>query len=102
MLEDRAKKASLKKAKRPFYGPADKNATKIAVGIVAYEGAGPESMRRWYSQADARNDPKLLEEVLDFIRNHEAKSGGMMDRIIGCPREEGIDYPEGGLCRSCP
>jgi hypothetical protein len=47
MLEDREKKASLKKAKRPFYGPTDKNATKIAVGIVAYEGAGPESMRRW-------------------------------------------------------
>ncbi len=56
MLEDRAKKALLKKAKRgvagypaaavAFYGPTDKNATKIAVGIIAYEGAGPEPMRR--------------------------------------------------------
>ena len=24
------------------------------------------------------------------------------DRIIGCPHEEGIDYPEGQACPQCP
>jgi hypothetical protein len=24
------------------------------------------------------------------------------DRIIGCPHEEGIDYPEGEICMKCP
>jgi len=26
----------------------------------------------------------------------------MTDRIIGCPHEEGIDYPEGQKCAQCP
>jgi hypothetical protein len=26
----------------------------------------------------------------------------MADRIIGCPHEEGIDYPEGEECPLCP
>jgi len=24
------------------------------------------------------------------------------NRIIGCPHEEGIDYPEGDVCPKCP
>ena len=24
------------------------------------------------------------------------------DRIIGCPHEEGLDYPEGSKCPQCP
>jgi hypothetical protein len=30
------------------------------------------------------------------------KSVVMPDRIIGCPHEEGIDYPEGESCPQCP
>jgi hypothetical protein len=26
----------------------------------------------------------------------------MTDRIIGCPHEEGIDYPDGQKCPQCP
>jgi hypothetical protein len=26
----------------------------------------------------------------------------MVDRIIGCPHEEGIDYPDGAECPECP
>jgi hypothetical protein len=26
----------------------------------------------------------------------------MPDRIIGCPHEEGIDYPLGSTCPLCP
>jgi hypothetical protein len=26
----------------------------------------------------------------------------MVGRIIGCPHEEGIDYPEGSMCPKCP
>lgn len=26
----------------------------------------------------------------------------MTDSILGCPHEEGIDYPEGGSCPQCP
>jgi hypothetical protein len=26
----------------------------------------------------------------------------LADRIIGCPHEEGVDYPEGQSCPRCP
>lgn len=117
MLRDRAKKALTKKAKKgfggypvatvAFYGPTDKKATKLVVGILAHEGAEAEPMRKWFSGADIRNDPVALEEALGFIREHQAKSVVMVERIIGCPHEEGIDeegidYPEGEACPQCP
>jgi len=114
MLKDRAKKALIKKSKKgfagypvatvAFYGPNDKKATKLVVGIVAHEGAQAEPLSKWYSEAetDLRNDPQVLEQALSFIREHEAKSIAMADRIIGCPHEEAIDYPEGEACPQCP
>ncbi len=112
MLKDRAKKALTKRAKKgfrghpvatvAFYGPTDKKATKLVVGILAYEGADAEPLRKWHSAEDLRNDHVVLEEVLSFVREHEAKSIVMLERIIGCPHEEGIDYPEGESCPQCP
>lgn len=48
-----------------FYGPTDKEATKLVVGIVATEGAKAESMRKWFSEADLRKNPSVREEALD-------------------------------------
>jgi hypothetical protein len=33
---------------------------------------------------------------------HGAKPVVMSDGIIGCPHEEGIDYPDGQVCPQCP
>jgi hypothetical protein len=49
-----------------------------------------------------RNDHDVNEEILKFIRSHEVKSVAMPDRIIGCPHDEGVDYPEGSTCPQCP
>jgi hypothetical protein len=84
-----------------YYGPTDKKATKVAVGIIANKGADPEPMKSWFSYADARNDALIMEEILAFIAAHNAKTVAMLDRIIGCPHQEGIDYPDGGECREC-
>jgi hypothetical protein len=35
-------------------------------------------------------------------KENEAKSVVMADRIIGCPHEEGVDYPDGSKCPQCP
>jgi len=40
--------------------------------------------------------------MLRFVREHGVKSIAMMDRIIGCPHEEGKDYPDGEVCPECP
>src|SRR5204862_8047533 len=82
-----------------FYGPNDKNASKVAVGILTKEDAGPDFLERWFAEdRDVRTDPTVAHEILDFIQSHGAKSVVMTDRIIGCPHEEGVDYPDGGVC----
>ncbi|MGH8657992.1 MAG: hypothetical protein ACREV4_05835, partial [Gammaproteobacteria bacterium] len=50
----------------------------------------------------AQRDHEVNERILVFIRSHGAKSVVMADRTIGCPHEEGIDYPEGEKCPKCP
>jgi hypothetical protein len=39
---------------------------------------------------------EIIEAVVRFIEQQGARSVETVDRIIGCPHEEGIDYPEGG------
>jgi hypothetical protein len=86
-----------------FYGPDDRHATKVAVGIVAAEGAEPSALERWFStDTDVRTDSAIGREILSFIEAQGAKSVVMADRIIGCPHEEGTDYPDGQVCPHCP
>lgn len=86
-----------------FYGPDDKKATKVAVGIVKVEGAEPDSLERWYSDnTDVRFDLEIGKQILEFIKIYNVVTVATTDRIIGCPHEEGIDYPEGDSCPKCP
>ncbi len=86
-----------------FYGPTDRRATKVAVGIVVAEGAEPAALERWLSDdTDVRTDSAVGHEILEFIETHGVRSVVMANRIIGCPHEEGIDYPDGKICPHCP
>jgi hypothetical protein len=86
-----------------FYGPDDQRATKVTVGIVPAEDAEADPLQRWFSELeDARADPGIVRQINEFIEAHGTKSVAMMDRIIGCPHEEGVDYPEGTSCPECP
>jgi len=108
---DRNKKKMASKARKGFrgypiatvayYGPTDKEATKVVVGIVPTENASPEPMKTWLSDVDVRKDSTITEEVLDFIADNKASSVIMADKIIGCPHQEGIDYPDGEECQEC-
>lgn len=85
-----------------YYGPDDQRASKLVAAFIAAKGAEPE-MAKWYSRGDSdvRTDPEIIAEVLMFFEERAPKSVVMVDRIIGCPHEEGIDYPEGGYCPQC-
>ena len=86
-----------------FYGPDDRLASKVAVGIVKAEGSEPEALERWFLEhSDIRSDTGIAAEVSRFIVGHGAKSIVLADRIIGCPHEEGVDYREGTACPHCP
>ena len=86
-----------------IYGPDASRASKVALGIILREGGEAEILERWYSgTADVRVDPQTNQQILDFIRMHQVASVALADRIIGCPHEGGIDYPEGEKCPRCP
>ena len=86
-----------------FYGPDDKRASKVAVAILNAQGAEPTALERWFAEeGDVRADPAVGSDIFRFVRDHGAKSVVMTDRIIGCPHEEGVDYPEGRSCPQCP
>ena len=85
-----------------YYGPDNLKASKVAVGIIQEEGGDAAFLERWFSESqDARTNPDILKEVLDFISSHSVKSVVAVDGILGCPHEEGKDYPEGEKCSSC-
>ncbi len=104
-LEKRASKGArgYPVASVAFYGPTDQMASKVVVGITAAEGAEVDPLQRWYSpEQDARKNPELMKTVLRFLETNGAKSVVMPDRLLGCPHEEGKEYPEGEQCPHCP
>ena len=60
-------------------------------------------LERWFSEdSDVRSDPEINQAIVELFQEEEIKSVVMADRIIGCPHEEGVDYPEGEVCPECP
>ena len=83
-----------------FYGPDDQRASKVVLGIIHYDG--DPQLHKWTSPTgDLRRDTAVLQEIINRMREHGVKSVAMADRIIGCPHEEGVDYPEGQGCPQC-
>jgi hypothetical protein len=73
------------------------------VGVVRSEGGDPYLMERWFAEeGDIRKDLAVLREVQELLRREGVLTVVMTDQIIGCPHEEGIDYPEGEICPACP
>jgi len=86
-----------------FYGPDDRRASKVAVAIMMGEHQEPVELRRWFTEDhDIRHDEAIGREIVQFTQEHGVKSVVATDRIIGCPHEEGKDYPDGELCPQCP
>jgi hypothetical protein len=88
-----------------YYGPDDMRASKVAIGIKQTEGVETSIVDRLFSETgDVRTDPAIQAAILRILKEHGVKSVGMMenDRIIGCPHEEGVDYPDGEVCPQCP
>jgi hypothetical protein len=86
------------------YGPDNTRATKLVVGILRRAGQkSPKEMRSWSTDAgDVRHHQVIAAELADWLRSQEIKDTHSYDRIIGCPHEEGIDYPIGRTCPQCP
>jgi hypothetical protein len=85
-----------------YYGPDDKVASKVSVGIILQEGGDVAALERWFNDVtDIRLDARVNESIVSFLRQHGVKSVVSPDRILGCPHEEGTDYPDGEKCPRC-
>ena len=86
-----------------MYGPTASRATKMVLSLFLSDKDTPDVLERWFSEdRDVRDNDDLLDKIFDFQKKHGIKSLAMPDHIIGCPHEEGIDYPEGKSCPKCP
>ena len=86
-----------------YYGPDDTRASKVVVTIVPSKGAEPTHQDSFTDATrDLREDPFVGEQVMAFVEKHESASVFVAEEILGCPHEEGVDFPEGGTCPSCP
>jgi hypothetical protein len=67
------------------YGPNDRFASKVVVGIIASEKDADNALiEKWYSEdKDIRQDADIARQILQYIADHEVERVVMMDRIIG-------------------
>ena len=45
---------------------------------------------------------EINHQIVEFIAAHAVRTVAGMEGILGCPHEEGADYPQGGVCPACP
>jgi hypothetical protein len=83
-----------------FYGPDDETTTKIAAGVIRHDG-GEAIIKRWVA-TDVTTNPKIQQELRDFFLQHGVESVAMSEGNMGCPHEEGLDFPHGEDFPFCP
>ena len=83
-----------------MYGPNDQITTKIVAGVIKREGAEP-ILERWMG-TNIKDSPKNKRQMQEFFQKHDVKSVVATERNIGCPHEEGLDFPLGEDCPFCP
>ncbi len=83
-----------------LYGPDDKVTTKIVAAVI-YSADSDPILERFVGTGVAA-DEKVQEQIKAFFAKHEVTHVAATDRNMGCPHEEGEDFPEGEDCPFCP
>jgi hypothetical protein len=83
-----------------LYGPDDKITTKIVVGVIKQDGA--EAIIERFVGSNIKDSPKVQHQIKSFFERHKVKNVVATDGNMGCPHEEGLDFPSGEDCPFCP
>jgi hypothetical protein len=83
-----------------YYGPDNVTTTKIVAGIL-YSAEAKPIIRR-YVASDCLSNDRIQRQVFEFFADHGVKTILNPAGNIGCPHEEGKDYPKGEDCPFCP
>jgi hypothetical protein len=80
-----------------FYGPDDKLATKVVVGVFLRESSEPDFLERWFSKGDidVREDLDIGEQIVGFLKPHASRSTVITEGIIGMPARRRCGLPRG-------
>jgi hypothetical protein len=86
------------------YGPDNTRATKLVAAVFSRpKKKEAEALQRWFvDEGDIRHDATIAAEVTAFFKEYGVKEAVASDCIMGCPHEEGVDYPMGRTCPRCP
>ena len=103
MVKSRARANHFPLASVATYGPDDTLATKLVAAVIDRPGDDdPSSTKSWTTVEDVRRDPFVAKNLSEFLLERGVKETVTSDRILGCPHQEGIDYPVGRTCPHCP
>lgn len=83
-----------------YYGPDDRAVTKIVAAVMADEQSDP-ILKKWTGD-NVSQDTEVAAEIGNFFQDNRVQNVVMTEGIIGCPHEEGVDFPIGGSCPQCP
>ena len=83
-----------------YYGPNDQTVTKIVAAVLPDEKTNP-LLKKWIGEG-VGEEPETAAEIGEFFREQDVQNVVMTEGIIGCPHDEGIDYPVGESCPDCP
>ena len=83
-----------------LYGPDDFTTTKIVAAVIKRDKAEP-ILERWVGTAIG-NNPKVRRQIREFFDRHHVNSVVATEGNLGCPHEEGLDFPIGEDCPFCP
>ena len=83
-----------------YFGSDDSTVTRIAAIIIPDPGLDPV-IHTW-SGLSISTDPQAVREIGEFFQYHKVISVVMTEGVVGCPHDEGIDYPFGSECPHCP
>jgi hypothetical protein len=83
-----------------YYGPDNQTVTKIVAAVLPDEQTNP-ILKKWFGEGVGEK-PETAAAIGKFFQEQQVQKVVMTEGIIGCPHEEGIDYPVGESCPDCP
>jgi hypothetical protein len=82
-----------------YFGPDDVTITKIIAVVIPHRESDP-TLKRWVGPG-VSSDPQVAAEIGSFFTFNKVREVVMTDGIVGCPHEEGVDFPVDGTCQDC-
>ena len=83
-----------------YFGPDDEKITKVIAVVISNQTSTP-ILKTWVTP-DFKTDSKVVKDIAQYFLVNEISEVLMTDGVVGCPHDEGIDYPMGETCPHCP